>query len=347
MLVPVIDSNNKPLMPCSNERASYLIRSGSAKRCWRKGIFCIKLTKEPSARQYQPIALGIDPGSKREGYTAATEKAVVLNITTNTPDWVKARMVVRRDLRRARRYRKTPYRKCRLNRAVKHFIAPSTRARWGAKLRIINQLRKVLPITVINVEDVKATTKNGKKRWNVSFSPLETGKNWFYTKIEGLDIELVKTTGKQTKARRDQRGFKKSSNKLDYKWEAHNVDSHCLAEIALNKELRPTHTVHKIEFLQLHRRQLFFLNQRKGGVIRRYGGTVTFGMSRGAVLRYVGNIKPSKYSHLLTGLVYLGGCSNNRLSIHDLKDHKRLSHRVRIEDVRVLYNSKQTICIIN
>ena len=195
-MVPVLDSNKQPLMPCSRKKSQKINgkrRSDTILANWY--LFCIKLTKEPSDRQYQEVSLGIDTGSKREGYTIATSKSVVLNITTNTPYWVKQHMRTRRLARKDRRRRNTPYRKCRVNRASMrslNYIPPSTKARWNAKLRIIKQLLKIISITIINVEDIKATTKKDKVKWNQSFSPLQIGKNYFYTEIEALKIKLIK-----------------------------------------------------------------------------------------------------------------------------------------------------------
>lgn len=69
-------------MPCSEKRARLLIERKQAIKYWQKGIFCIRLLKEPSERKYQTVAASCDPGSLREGYTVATEKSVILNITT-------------------------------------------------------------------------------------------------------------------------------------------------------------------------------------------------------------------------------------------------------------------------
>ncbi len=331
-MVPVLDSNKKPLMPCSEKRARRLMEKKEAIAYWQKGIFCIKLLKEPSDRKYQAVALGIDPGSKREGYTAATEKDIVLNITTNTPTWVKGHIETRRTLRRSRRNRKTPYRACRSNRSTLkklNRIPPSTKARWQAKLRVIKQLLKILPITVINVEDIKAATKLGKKKWNVSFSPLEQGKNWFYTELQTLVPQLIKTEGKETKQHRDSRGFEKSKKKLDYIWEAHNSDSHSLAEIAIRKEVKPFYGMYKVEFLEYHRRQLHVQNPIKGNVRKKYGTTVSLGMSRGSVLRYEGE------------LTYLGGSSKGKVSIHDIITGKRITQNADKRDIKVLHITKQ------
>ena len=67
MYVPVVDSNQRPLMPTTPARARRWIKSGKATPFWKRGIFCVRLNVEPSNRNTQPIAVGIDPGSKREG----------------------------------------------------------------------------------------------------------------------------------------------------------------------------------------------------------------------------------------------------------------------------------------
>jgi hypothetical protein len=331
-MVPVLDSNKQPLMPCSEKRARKLMEKGEAKAYWQKGIFCIKLIKEPSNRAYQPVALGIDPGSKREGYTVLTEKNVVLNITTNTPDWVKEKMDTRRNLRRSRRYRKTPYRKCRWNRSSLRNtdrLTPSTKARWGAKLRITKQLLAILPITNINVEDIKAISKEDKATWNKSFSPLEVGKRWFYCELKLLGIDLKKTEGYDTKKHRDEREFPKGKDKLAYAWSAHNSDSHSLAELALNVLVKPFLGLHRIDFLKHYRRQLHIQQPEKNNLRRRHGTTVSMGMSKGSVVNYKGR------------LVYLGGASNERVSIHNILTGQRMSKHARISDIRVMYITKQ------
>jgi len=309
------------------------MEKGSAISYWQKGIFCIRLTKEPSNRQTQPIALGIDPGSKREGYTVATRKAVVLNITSNTPGWIKKHIDTRRQLRKSRRYRKTPYRSCRENRATlrKDRVPPSTKARWNAKLRMVIFLLKIIPITIINVEDVAAYTKKGQAKWNVSFSPLEVGKVWFYQEIKNLGVQLLKTEGHQTQEKRDQRGFQKSSSKLSYSWNAHNVDSHVLAEMALGTEIFPYYGLWKIEFLEFHRRQLHVQNPIKNSIRKQYGTTISMKMPRGSVIRHKGKF------------YYLGGSSKGRVTIHSVITGKRIKQSVKKENIVVLYAQNRRV----
>ncbi len=105
-------------MPCSEKRARKMVESGKATPFWKRGIFLIRLNREPSARNIQNIAVGIDPGSKREGFTVKSEAHTLLNIQAVAVSHVKGRVETRRTLRRTRRQRKTPYRACRLNRGI-------------------------------------------------------------------------------------------------------------------------------------------------------------------------------------------------------------------------------------
>jgi hypothetical protein len=259
----------------------------------------------------------------------ATKKSVILNITTNTPDWVKDHVETRRNLRRSKRSRKTPYRACRENRSTlrQDRVPPSTKARWQAKLRIIKFLLKVIPITIINVEDIKAISKKGKKKWNVSFSPLEVGKKWFYKEIENLSMRLIKTEGYHTFQHRDQKGYKKSKKKLDYTWEAHNVDSHSLCEMSFGINIQPYYGIWQLNFLQFHRRQLHVQNYANKHIRKPYGTTISLGMSRGSVIKYQGK------------LYYLGGSSQGKIAIHSIITGKRIKQHIKKDNIKMLYTS--------
>ncbi len=54
--------------------------SGKATGFWKKGIFCVRLNVELTQRNLQPVACGVDPGSKREGYTVKSKAYHYLNI---------------------------------------------------------------------------------------------------------------------------------------------------------------------------------------------------------------------------------------------------------------------------
>src|SRR5215469_16002289 len=116
MFVPVVDQYQQPLMPTTVARARRWVQSGKATPFWKWGVFCVRLNVEPSARNIQPIAVGIDPGSKKEGYSVVSATHTYLNLQADAVDWVKDAVKQRRQMRRNRRRRKTPCRQPRAHR---------------------------------------------------------------------------------------------------------------------------------------------------------------------------------------------------------------------------------------
>jgi len=326
ILVPVVSSSSKPLMPCHPARARELIRNKKAKRRFKTGIFYIQLI-DRSEGYTQETVVGIDPGSKKEGYTIKSYSNTYLNIQSDTVNWVKDSMKSRREVRRNRRQRNTPYRKCRFNRKIGG-LSPSTKARWQLKLRVVNILRKLYPITVYVVEDIKASTHKGSKRWNKSFSPLEVGKNWFYSELKKIG-KLELKQGFETAEIRNALGLKKLSNKLSDNFNAHCVDSFVLANSYIGGHTSVDNTlVFKMTPLQFHKRQLHVSQPSKGGVRKNYGGTISLNFKRGSL------VKHEKY-----GISYIGGSSKGRISLHCIKDGKRFTQTAKPEDcVLLTYN---------
>lgn len=78
--VPVFDSQNHPLMPTKPQRADRWVKSGRAAPFWKKGIWCIRLNIELSARNLQLVVVSCDPGSKREGFTVKSQAHTYLNL---------------------------------------------------------------------------------------------------------------------------------------------------------------------------------------------------------------------------------------------------------------------------
>jgi hypothetical protein len=323
--VPVISKTGKRLMPTSNKKADKLIGQGRAIRRFDRGLFYIKLLDREDGYT-QSIAVGIDPGSKKEAFTVKSEAHTYLNIQVDAVTWVKEAEEVSTQMRRARRYRKTPYRQLRINRNQgKVRLPPSTSARWGLKLRIANWLARYFPIETYVVEDIAAITKPGKRRWNKSFSPLEVGKLWFYAELEKLgDVQLYQ--GYETAQERNALGLKKTKAKLADTFEAHCVDSWVLANLWIGGHTAPDNTkMLYIVPLRFHRRQLHRLQPETGGIRRPYGGTLSMGFKRGSW------VKHPKY-----GLAYVGGTTNARISLHSLQDGKRLTQNAKPEDCSLL-----------
>lgn len=327
MFVPVVDKNQNPLMPTKPSRARKWIRDKKATPFWRNGIFCVRLNVESTDRYFQNIAVGVDPGSKKEGFTIKSEAHTYLNVQADAHTKVGKKVEKRRELRRSRRSRKCPNRKHKKhNLSNRERVPAGTRARWDWKLRILQWLSKLYRVTYVCVEDIQARTLPSAKKWNQSFSPLEVGKQWFYTEIRKR-WELLTLQGWETKEIRDRLGLKKSSKKLAETFEAHCVDSWCLSYHTVGGSDTPDNMdIFCISPIPIRRRELHRQNPRKGGKRPRYGGTVLGD----------GLIKNTLIKHVKHGLTRLAGINAKGLfSIYSL-DGKRLTVNAKRTDFQVL-----------
>lgn len=327
MRVPVVDSRDVPLMPCTPPKARLLIKEGKARPKRNKiGLFYIQLTytQEPNN---QPLVVGIDPGSKFEGYSVVGTCDTVVNLMVEAPTHVKDAVETRRTMRRARRFRKWR-RSCRSNNRLnrKQRIPPSTRSRWEAKARIIKHLQTILPLTSAVVEDVAATTRKGSV-WNAAFSPVQMGKNHFYRLLSDMGLHVETREGWHTKELRDFYGLTKTKKKDKQAFDSHAVDAWVLAATVSGAN-RPTCTrLWYIVAARLYRRQLHALQPSKGGVRRPYGGTRSHGLKRGTLVRH------PKY-----GLCTIGGCDRKKqtISLHAYRTNKRLTQGAKADTCQVL-----------
>ena len=334
--VPVLSPDGMPLMPTNGRRARILMERGEAKGFWSKGLFCIRLIKEPSGRDLQPIAVGVDPGSKKEGLSVVSEVHTYLNVQADAVTHVKDKVEAKREMRRTRRFRKTPCRKNRINRK-RGGIPPSTKARWDWKRRLVAWLSTLFPITTTVVEDIRARTK-GKRRWDSAFSPLEVGKAWFYDQIRAMpdqnggSMALVLRQGFETHQMRTKWfDLSKTKDKMAERFEAHAVDAWCLAADVVGA-LAPTQMdLLCIEQPIVHRRNLHRRQPAQGGVRAPYGGTRSLGLKRGSLVRHF-SAEGKEY-----GLCTIGGAMQGRgLSLNALGTGKRLCQNAKVTDLTVL-----------
>jgi hypothetical protein len=282
-------------------------------------VFCVRLNREPSACTVQPLAIGIDCGSKKEGITVKSAHHTYLNIQADAVTWVKDAVEVRRTLRRHRRYRKTPCRANRKNRA-RGGIPPSTKARWQWKLRLARWLATLYPVSAFVVEDIKART-SGRRRWDAAFSPLQVGKAWLYDELAKIAPVHLKQ-GWETNALREAAGLKKTARKTAEVFEAHCVDAWALANWYTGGHLQPDNTrLLCVVPLRFHRRQLHRLQPAKGGIRKPYGGIRSHGFKRGSLVK-----------HSTFGLTYVGGWLKDRISLHSLATGKRLTQQAKPSD---------------
>ena len=325
MFVPVKSASGKKLMPTHPNKAGMLIKKGLATPYWSNGIFSIRLTYEPKTDYTQDIVVGVDPGSKKEGFTVKSKAHTYLNVQADAHNGVGKKVAKRRELRRGRRSRKSPNRKQKKhNLSNTDRIPAGTRARWDWKLRILDWLSKIYPITLVCVEDIKARTIERAKKWNQSFSPLEVGKQWFYAEVQKR-WHLLRLQGWQTQEIRDRLGLKKSSKKLSETFAAHCVDSWCLAYNAVAGEGVVDNTdIFCISPIPIRRRELHRQNPQKGGERPRYGGTTCDGL-----------VKNTLVKHVKHGLTRISGFGKAGISLYSLAG-KRLCQNAKTQDFRVL-----------
>jgi 5-methylcytosine-specific restriction endonuclease McrA len=166
MSVFVLDQHKQPLMPCSEKRARLLL---SHKRAvvHRVMPFTIRL-KDRCVQQshLQPMALKLDPGSKTTGIALVrveqTEQgeihhAVHLAELSHRGENVHIAMQRRARYRRRRRSTNLRYRQPRFlnRRRVAGWLPPSLLSRIGNVLTWVHRYRRWVPISRIEVEQVK------------------------------------------------------------------------------------------------------------------------------------------------------------------------------------------------
>ena len=97
MYVPVKTKEGKQLMPTMPPVARHLIKTGKATPYWSHGVFCIRLNYE-TTDYTQDIVVGVDPGSKKEGFTVKSATHTYLNIQADAHNKVGQKVEKRREL---------------------------------------------------------------------------------------------------------------------------------------------------------------------------------------------------------------------------------------------------------
>jgi hypothetical protein len=312
-------------MPCTPAKARHLLNHG---RAWGRrsklGLFYLQLKYEQEGSN-QPLVVGIDPGSKFEGFSVVGPRTTVLNAMSEAPTHVKKAVEIRRNMRRARRFRKWRRPARNSNRlANKPRVPPSTRSRWEAKARIVRQLQQVLPLTDAAVEDVCAEMRRGQGgRWNGAFSPIQVGKQHLYRQLSAIGLRVHLRQGWETKALRERFGVRKTREKSKPRFSAHAVDAWVLAADVSGASTPTCTSLWYLVPARLHRRQLHVLQPGKGGMRRPYGGTRSRGWKRGTLV-----------FHWRFGLCVIGGEDRRRgsVSLHEYRSNRRITQHARADE---------------
>lgn len=295
MRVFVLDQNGIPLTSTTPCRARRLLQDNVAKKVWSKfNTFGIQMLI--SVGNKTPLGtLGVDNGTKFEGYSVVVGDENLLNIKMDLPDKQKIvnKLTERREARRARRGR-LRRRECRPdNRNREDFIAPSQRVLVQARLNMIKDICSIYPIHRIGIEDV--CFNHARYKWGKNFSTVEIGKNKIRTYIKSI-AELFEFKGYETKEIRERLGYKKISDKSKNCFESHCCDSLAIASEIIGKRINPLRDIIVVDKTYIPvRRRLYKSNFLKGG-IRENGsrGTVK-SIQKGRKVGYKGR------SYILSG----------------------------------------------
>ena len=152
MFVYMLNCHGDPLMPCHPRTARLLLKAGKAKVI-KMVPFTLQLLYGSSGYK-QEVALGVDAGTQHIGVSATTEKAVLFEAEVQPRTDLHVLLATRRQFRRARRSRKTRYRKARfLNRKQSgDSLVPSVQHKVGAHLDTIKMVHQLLPVSKTTIE---------------------------------------------------------------------------------------------------------------------------------------------------------------------------------------------------
>jgi len=162
MYVFVLDTNRKPLDPCSPARARKLLKSGRASVFRRYPFTIIIHDLEVENCETSSHELKLDPGSKVTGIALLQKDKVIWGAELHhRGHQIKDALETRRAIRRSRRNRKTRYRQARfLNRTrPQGWLAPSLNHRVLTIMTWVKRLIKFVPINSLFLELVGFDTQ--------------------------------------------------------------------------------------------------------------------------------------------------------------------------------------------
>jgi len=152
MFVYILNCHGEPLMPCQPRKARVLLKLGKA-QVVKMVPFTLQLLYGSSGYK-QEVSLGIDAGTQHIGVSATTERSVLFEAEVQPRTDIQELLATRKQFRRARRSRKTRYRKARCLKRKKPegWLAPSVQHRVEAHLKAIRMVQAILPVRKITIE---------------------------------------------------------------------------------------------------------------------------------------------------------------------------------------------------
>ena len=162
-------------MPMRLSRAKKLEKLGKCKIKFdnKLCIYYIQLKYKPSGEERQPIILGIDPGSRWDGFSLLTLKEHLINFQLNHNKKIKKRMKDRSTYRRTRRSR-LRNRSTRFDSRTAEKLVPTIRSMLEFRKWLELKLKYFYPISSVILEDLKFN--HYKRPDGSTFSAGEIGK---------------------------------------------------------------------------------------------------------------------------------------------------------------------------
>lgn len=284
----VLDVNGRPLTPTTNAKARRLLKGKQAKPVWNKfSQFGIQILTE-TRKEVPKVVLGMDFGTKFEGYSLISGKENLLNVMWELPDKKKLvkKLKERARLRRARRYRNCRRRKCRFNnRERKGFIAPSQLQVVNSRLKCIKEFFKCYPIQKVVIEDIKFNHRD--KRYGKNFTTVEVGKKKIFDCIiTSVGVEnLILFSGVDTQLFREKNKLRKSSDKSVKNFYSHCVDSFVIAN-ELSNTMPNESIIYADDTYRPTRRRLHDTQPTKGNIRVEYSSGNFKGIRKGTMCEY-------------------------------------------------------------
>ena len=141
----------RPLMPCKPRKARILLKEGKAKIV-RMKPFTIQL-KYATGEAKQDVVIGIDDGTKNAGIAVISNDEIILKGNIKIRNNVKKLMDLRR-MRRQQRRKSLRHRQPRYlnNNWDKGWLPPSLRVRKDNIVRVVKEIAKLVPVSLIRVE---------------------------------------------------------------------------------------------------------------------------------------------------------------------------------------------------
>jgi RRXRR protein len=291
--VPVLSIKGLPLMPTKASRARRWLKEGKAKVVHNDlGIFQIQLTKS-AKEEMQLIVVGVDPGKLFTGIAVQSAKFTLWLAHLQLPlKTVRERMEQRAMMRRGRRGRRINrkvafnlrnHRQARFDNRRQRGVPPSIRANRNLEWRVLDELTLIFPFETVVYEVVKARGDKG-------FSPVMVGQKWQLQNLRDAWNDVRELNGWETANIRRELGLEKQKHsKGDAIPATHAVDGVALAcSVFIKYGIIDRHSrgwkgdvaVTPAPFTiirrpPISRRQLHLMVSAKGGIRRKYGGTVT------------------------------------------------------------------------